>query len=176
MVQGPMVQRPEAVPPSTALGFEEARVRASAGGSSVGPEHLRLPESGCSARGHALRPNRGRPSPTNTDPESDPLTVTAFDATSAQGATVSVNADGSFAYDPTGAPALQALGGGASVVDTFGYTIDDGSSNPDAATVSVTVIGVNDVPRHHRRERPRVHGHHESGRRRLSHTPRRSHG
>lgn len=82
----------------------------------------------------------------DTDPENDPLTVTAFDATSTQGASVNVNADGSFSYDPTGAAALQALDDGEMVDDTFTYTIDDGSGNPDTATVTVTVNGANDAP------------------------------
>jgi len=82
----------------------------------------------------------------DTDPENDPLTVTAFDATSAQDAAVTVDADGSFSYDPTGAAALQALDDSESVDDTFTYTVDDGSSTPDTATVTVTVDGVNDPP------------------------------
>lgn len=82
----------------------------------------------------------------DSDPESDPLTVTAFDATSAQGATVTVNADGSFSYDPTGAAALQALAQGDAVDDTFTYTIEDPDGGSDTATVTVTVDGVNDAP------------------------------
>ena len=82
----------------------------------------------------------------DTDPESDPLAVTAFDAVSAQGATVGVNADGSFSYDPTGASALQALDNAESVGDTFTYTIGDGNGGFDTATVTVTVSGVNDAP------------------------------
>lgn len=82
----------------------------------------------------------------DSDPESDPLTVTAFDATSAQGAAVTVNADGSFSYDPTGAAALQALAQGDAVDDTFTYTIEDPDGGSDMATVTVTVDGVNDAP------------------------------
>ena len=82
----------------------------------------------------------------DTDPENDPLTVTAFDATSTQGATVSVAADGSFSYDPTGASALQALGSADSVDDTFTYTIEDPSMASDTATVTVHVTGVDDPP------------------------------
>ena len=82
----------------------------------------------------------------DTDPENDPLTVTASDATSTQGATVSVAADGSFSYDPAGAAALQALGAAASVDDTFTYTIEDPSMASDTATVTVHVTGVDDPP------------------------------
>ncbi len=82
----------------------------------------------------------------DTDPDSDPLTVTGFDATSALGAAVNVNADGSFSYDPTGAAALQALDDTEMVADTFTYTIGDGNGGVDTATVTVTVSGVNDAP------------------------------
>ncbi len=82
----------------------------------------------------------------DSDPDTDPVTVTGFDATSTQGAAVTVNADGSFTYDPTGAAALQALAGGATLDDTFTYTIGDGNGGTDTATVTVTVSGVNDAP------------------------------
>ena len=83
----------------------------------------------------------------DTDPDSgDTLTVTAFDATSAQGATVAVAADGSYTYDPTGSAALNALATGAATTDTFTYTISDGNGGTDTATVTVTVTGVNDAP------------------------------
>jgi VCBS repeat-containing protein len=82
----------------------------------------------------------------DTDPEMDPVSVTASDATSTLGAAVSVSADGSFTYDPTGSATLQALDDGEMADDTFTYTIDDGTMNPDTATVTVTVTGVNDAP------------------------------
>lgn len=73
----------------------------------------------------------------------DTLTVSAFDATSAEGATVTVDPDGTFTYDPTAAAALQALNDGDSVVDTFSYTITDGIDT-DTATVSITVNGIDE--------------------------------
>jgi VCBS repeat-containing protein len=73
----------------------------------------------------------------------DTLTIDAADATSAQGATVTVNLDGTFTYDPTGAAALQALNDGDSVVDSFSYTVTDGLDT-DTATVSITVNGVDE--------------------------------
>lgn len=83
----------------------------------------------------------------DVDPENDPLSVVAFDATSAQGATVSVAADGSFTYDPTGAPNLQALAAGANLDDTFTYTVEDAPmSGTDVGTVTVTVTGIDDPP------------------------------
>lgn len=59
-------------------------------------------------------------------------TLTAFDATSAQGGNVTVNADGSFSYNP---PA------GYEGVDTFTYTI----SNSGGASVGTVTITVNEV-------------------------------
>ena len=83
----------------------------------------------------------------DTDPDSgDGLTVTAFDATSVQGATVTVAADGSYTYDPTAAAALQALAVGVTVDDSFTYTMSDGNGGSDTATVTITVTGVNDAP------------------------------
>lgn len=83
----------------------------------------------------------------DTDPDSgDSLIVSDHDDTSAQGAAVSVNADGSFTYDPRSAAALQAIAQGDSLVDTFAYTARDSGGKTDTATVSVTVNGVNDAP------------------------------
>jgi len=82
----------------------------------------------------------------DSDPENDPLAVASFANPSAQGAAVSVNGDGSFSYDPTGTAVLQALPQGSVVIDTFTYVITDGVNLSAAATVSVTVTGVNDPP------------------------------
>jgi VCBS repeat-containing protein len=76
----------------------------------------------------------------------DTFTVSSFDALSVQGATVVVNADGSYTYDPTGAATLQALVQGATAFDTFTYTITDTQGGTDTATVTITVTGVNDAP------------------------------
>ena len=66
------------------------------------------------------------------------LIVSAFDAVSTLGAIVSVNPDGTFSYDPTLVPALQALSAGDSVVDTFEYTVSDGIDGV-VSTVTITV-------------------------------------
>ncbi len=63
------------------------------------------------------------------------LSITAFDATSTLGGAVTLNADGTFAYDPAGVTVTP----GTSVSDTFTYTISDGNSNTSTATVTVTV-------------------------------------
>jgi VCBS repeat-containing protein len=79
------------------------------------------------------------------DPDNDPISVSSFTATSANGATVSVTPSGGFTYDPSTSPAAQALMQGQSLTDTFTYTITDGNSGFDTATVSVVVNGVNDA-------------------------------
>ena len=68
-----------------------------------------------------------------TNDDGDGLTITTFDATSVQGGEVSVNADGTFTYDP---PA------GYEGSDSFSYTIDNGFSDAQVGTVSLTVSGM----------------------------------
>ena len=63
----------------------------------------------------------------------DGLTIIAFDAASANGGDVVVNADGTFSYDP---PV------GYEGSDSFTYTIDNGFSDPQSGTVSLTVSGM----------------------------------
>ena len=72
---------------------------------------------------------------------SDTLTVTAFDAASSLGATVTVNADGSFSYDPSTSTTLAALNIGETTLDTFTYTASDGNGGTATATVSINVSG-----------------------------------
>jgi VCBS repeat-containing protein len=68
------------------------------------------------------------------------LSVTAFDATSVLGATVVVNADGTFLYDPTAVGSLQSLRPSESRLDSFTYTLSDGTDT-DVGMVTVTVYG-----------------------------------
>ena len=58
------------------------------------------------------------------------LSVTAFDPTSTQGGTVSVNPNGSFTYNPPT---------GFTGNDTFNYTIIDGDAQTDTSTVNIRV-------------------------------------
>ncbi len=85
----------------------------------------------------------------------DMLTVSAVNGapanvgtplTLASGAVVTVNADGSYVYDPTGVAAFQALGQGQTATDSFTYTIQDSGLLSSSATVTITINGVNDVP------------------------------
>ena len=82
----------------------------------------------------------------DTDADGDDLTITDVDATSANGATVTLNQDGSVIYDPTNAADIQAVGEGETLTDTFSYTVSDGNGGTDTATVSLEVDGVNDAP------------------------------
>ncbi|MFV2070224.1 MAG: Ig-like domain-containing protein, partial [Pirellulales bacterium] len=77
---------------------------------------------------------------------SDAIVVTTFDVTSAQGAPVTVNANGTFEYDPTGVAEIQSLRAGETQTDTFTYAVGDGKSQSNVATVTVTIGGINDAP------------------------------
>ena len=57
--------------------------------------------------------------------------IIGYTATSAMGASVTVNADGSFTYDPTSSSTLQALDEGEIVTDTFEYTLGEDATAPD---------------------------------------------
>ncbi len=79
------------------------------------------------------------------DVEGDALLVTSVGTiTTALGASVTLDAEGHFAYDPRGAATLQALGSGASTIDSFEYTISDGHGGTATGTVSVTVAGLDE--------------------------------
>lgn len=82
----------------------------------------------------------------DSDPNTHPLTVTTFQSASVLGATVVVNANGSYTYDPTGVAALQALATGELASDAFTYTTGDGYGGTATATVTITVNGRNDDP------------------------------
>ncbi len=73
----------------------------------------------------------------DTDPENDPLTITAFDAASTAGGTIVDNLDGTYTYTPAA---------GFNGSDTFTYTVSDGAGGTDTATVTVSVGAVNDPP------------------------------
>ncbi|MCP4708379.1 MAG: tandem-95 repeat protein [Planctomycetes bacterium] len=69
------------------------------------------------------------------DAETDPLTATLIDNVS-HGA-LTLNGDGSFIYTPVG---------NYNGSDSFTYWANDGTTNSDTATVTITVNNVNDVP------------------------------
>ena len=74
----------------------------------------------------------------DTDPEGDPLTVTAIDTAGTLGI-VTNNGDGTFDYDPNGQ--FESLSNGESATDTFSYTISDGSLT-DTGTVTIAITGL----------------------------------
>ena len=71
------------------------------------------------------------------DPDGDALTVSSFDAASAQGGSVAMNPNGSFTYTPA-----SNFNGS----DSFFYTIADGRGGFDTAQVTLNVSPVNDAP------------------------------
>ena len=93
----------------------------------------------------------------DTDAESGALTVIEVQSDVAnvgqpvltsQGATVTLNANGSFVYDPSGLANVQALPVGGNLDDTFTYLVEDNENAPSAgpATVTLNITGINDVP------------------------------
>lgn len=83
----------------------------------------------------------------DTDPDADTIdTVPAAAAPTALGATVTILAGGSFRYDPSTAPALQALAQDEIATDTFNYTLKDQNGETATGKVTVQVAGVNDAP------------------------------
>ncbi len=87
----------------------------------------------------------------DSDPDGDTLTVTAINGDSnaigteimlASGAPLTLNADGSFDYDPT--EAFDDLSAGDSAYDSFVYTISDGNGGIASATVNIYLRGHND--------------------------------
>lgn len=80
----------------------------------------------------------------DVDPDtSDSLSVISINTTGTTG-DVTDNGNGTFTYDPNGQ--FDSLAAGESAADTFSYLIEDGFGQQDTATVTVTVMGVNDAP------------------------------
>jgi hypothetical protein len=92
----------------------------------------------------------------DSDPNSNPLTVTAVNGTAvssgtpttitlSSGASVTMNADGTFSYNPNNA--YQSLAVGQTATEAFQYTISNGAGGgTNTATVNVAIAGVNDSP------------------------------
>ena len=89
----------------------------------------------------------------DSDLNQDQLVVTEVNGSSAavgsqivlaSGAQLTVQADGTFDYDPNGQ--FEFLADGASTTDTFTYTVDDGAGGTTTSTVTMTIHGVNDAP------------------------------
>lgn len=86
----------------------------------------------------------------DTDPDGDTLTVVRVDTGAHSvgvpvetmlGATVTVQSDGSFVYDPTTSDVFAALPADVYVDDSFNYRISDGHGGEDTAVVTISVAG-----------------------------------
>ena len=89
----------------------------------------------------------------DSDVDGDTLSVTELNGsavgigstvTLASGAQLTLNADGSLAYDPNGQ--FEHLDVGETATDTFSYTVYDGNGETDSATVTITIQGEEDAP------------------------------
>ncbi len=70
-----------------------------------------------------------------------------YSITSNRGVPVVMDAEeGTFTFDPTGVAVFQALRAGQTLTDTFSYRATDGIAQSNLATVTITVIGINDAP------------------------------
>ncbi|AFZ51399.1 Ig-like domain-containing protein [Dactylococcopsis salina] len=87
----------------------------------------------------------------DSDPDSDSLTISTVEGEEANvgtefelnsGALLTLNADGSYEYDPNGA--FQSLNDGETATDSFTYTLSDGNGGTDTAEVTITVNGLSD--------------------------------
>ena len=97
----------------------------------------------------------------DTDPDSDTLTVTAIRTGSDEGSgtpgsvgsaltgsygDLTIAADGSYTYEVADNSTMDALDAGDIVTDTFNYTVSDGQGETDIATITITIVGINDAP------------------------------
>ena len=87
----------------------------------------------------------------DSDPNGDVINVVSVNGGGiggpialASGASVNMNADGTFSYSQQGA--FDFLNLGQSAQDSFQYTISDGKGGTDTATASINVTAVNDPP------------------------------
>ncbi|MGE8705237.1 MAG: Ig-like domain-containing protein, partial [Achromobacter sp.] len=89
----------------------------------------------------------------DTDPDGDTLHVSAVNGqaagvgkaiTGSNGGTFTLNADGSYSFNP--GSAFQHLGNGASATTSISYTVSDGEGGLSTATLTVTVTGTNSGP------------------------------
>ena len=87
----------------------------------------------------------------DTDENDDTLTVAEVNGfksnvgksfTTSKGGLITLNADGSYEYNPNGA--FDALNDGASATDSFNYEASDNNGGFSTATVTITINGVNE--------------------------------
>lgn len=78
--------------------------------------------------------------------ETTSLIAVAQTLTTAQGANVVINIDGTYIYDPRNSAILGALPDGATAVDPFNYTVRDIRGVTATGTATITVTGGNEAP------------------------------
>lgn len=87
------------------------------------------------------------------DPDGDGLTVTQVNGNAANvgvaiagshGGTFTLNADGSYGFDPD--TAFQHLGAGEKIYSSITYTVSDGEGGTRSAALTVEITGANDAP------------------------------
>ncbi|MEL6421181.1 MAG: Ig-like domain-containing protein, partial [Pseudomonadota bacterium] len=90
---------------------------------------------------------------TDKDPDGDTIKVSQINGqplvpgqpiTLPSGALLTVQPDGSYAYDPNGQ--FESLGDGDTASDSFTYEITDGEGGFSTAVANLTITGVNDPP------------------------------
>ena len=87
------------------------------------------------------------------DPDGDALTVSQVNGNAANvgtaiagshGGTFTLNADGSYRFDP--GSAFQHLGAGEKIYSSITYTVSDGEGGTSTAVLTVEITGANDAP------------------------------
>ena len=101
--------------------------------------------------GNVLTNNTG--AGVDSDPDGDALSVTAVNGQPSaigasiilsSGATLTLQSDGGFIYNPSTSATFNTLPLGSSTTDSFDYTVSDGNGGSDTATVTLTINGAND--------------------------------
>ena len=83
----------------------------------------------------------------DTDVDGDALTVTTTGAQVGPYGTVTIAADGTYSFAlNNGNAAVQALGVGETLTQSFNYTISDGNGGTSTSTLTITITGTNDGP------------------------------
>jgi VCBS repeat-containing protein len=99
------------------------------------------------SQAHAGAPSGSFGDAADTDDDGDALTVTTTGTFVGTYGTLVLNADGSYTYTLNNdLPAVQGLGVGQTLTDTFSYTVTDGYNDPASAMLTITIFGTNDGP------------------------------
>ncbi len=95
----------------------------------------------------AAAPVTGNVLTNDTDVDGDALAVTTTGAQAGTYGSVTIAANGAYSYALNSAnPAVQALGVGETLTETFSYSISDGNGGTSTSTLTITITGTNDGP------------------------------